>query len=278
MVIKETILQSNNDKFITISIKNEFDFDSSEAIADIVETEKINNTNIYKDYELIKFKPNTLIDIKFKDVNSNDLTYGDIGFNNGNVLFLDPKYNTSYWVMELYDSFIKNNQNKIYTNFYKPTQNTFTPTSTVTNNTPSASPLIVPLNKTDNSSNLFIPKRLITGSTSMSCYLKLRFFNAGTGELMLFKPSTSINSNSDSEENYYIKLSLDLNNFTYIVNNTYVPNSNSNLPSNLQLTQYINQLESEANGIITSNMLFTEENPTGEYITADGNYKTYTLL
>lgn len=189
----------------------------------------INESN---DIEKFKFKnyDNINISFNYSGTTSYVTNYTSIGFINDDILFNRSGYKNSFYIIDLYDSFNANSQNKITTNYFTILGNS---TNTIYN-------ISLAINK--QLSLLYIPINIInniTGNT-VTYYIRYSFYNAKLGKLHLFYNNE--NSNITTDEKYYYKIDLNISNRSFkfitdvvnitpleVVNNNYIDKFNRSL-------------------------------------------------
>jgi len=161
-------------------------------------------------------------------------TYEDAGFTTGETSTRDEVLLRSFYLMQVYDSTSSQNQTLLHTSYYNGFE-FFTDNSNTLNYTATTA-----LEFTDlHIINDFI--NTISGSTTL--YGKLSFYNAKTGELVLFSPysaSTASPPALESDSDLYFEISFSADSFSYeidtiyayeITNDDYVDKINNTLNS-----------------------------------------------
>jgi hypothetical protein len=202
-----------------------------------------------KDVEHISFKPKNkyIFTCFFNGVKS----YSGAGFENrfivSNTIFKDE----SFYLFDLYDSYIDINQNLISRNYVKM--------SKIVKTTDDTTIVFEPkINK--EYSNIYIPSYFINASAD-TFYLKISFFNAVNGKLRFFECS----SNEDSSLKNYFKIKINKTNNTYeILNGNIIDSYNSygstyQSYSNFKISQII---ETQKELIITDGNSLPRIKPT----------------
>lgn len=189
----------------------------SESIKKYVdsEVEKVLDQSLIddKDVEVVSFKP--IINYLFKGYFNNSPSYLDAGFSNkyivSNTLYKDE----SFYLFDLYDNYVENNQTLISRNFVKM--------SKIVTNVDTTVIIFEPNTLRREYVNIYIPSYFIA-TTADTFYFKISFFNATNGKLRFFECSSS---DSGSLKNYF-KLKLNKTNKTY-----EILNGSGNLLSNV---------------------------------------------
>ena len=166
------------------------------------------NDNI--DIEKIKFKnsDNINISFNFSGITSYVTDYTSIGFTTDEITLNNVNYKNSFYIIDLYDSFNSNIQNKITTNYFTVLGNS---ASSIYN---------ISLDTNKQLSLLYMPLNIInaiTGNT-INYYIRYSFYNAKLGKLHLFYNNE--NSNISTDEKYYYKIIINISNrsFNFITN------------------------------------------------------------
>jgi len=191
--------------------------------------DSINESN---DIEKFKFKnyDNINISFNYSGITSYITNYTAIGFINDDIIFNRTSYKNSFYIIDLYDSFNANTQNKITTNYF----------TILGNDTNSIYNISIAANK--QLSLLYIPINIInsiTGNT-INYYIRYSFFNAKLGKLHLFYNNENVNMPTD--EKYYYKVNINISNRSFnfvtnianitpleVVNNNYIDKFNRSL-------------------------------------------------
>jgi len=191
----------------------------SESIKKYVDTEveKVLDQSLIddKDVEFVSFKPiiNYIFRGHFKGVPS----YTGAGFSTNYIISNTLYKDESFYLFDLYDNYIDNNQNLISRNFVKMSKIVITEDKTDLNFKPNV------INK--EYVNIYIPSYFIA-TTADTFYFKISFFNATNGKLRFFECSPT---DSSSLKNYF-KLKLNKTNKTYeILNGDFIGNINQSL-------------------------------------------------
>jgi hypothetical protein len=166
-----------------------------------------------KDIEHISFKPK--VDYVFKAYFNNVASYTGAGFTSkyivSNTLYKDE----SFYLFDLYDNYIDNNQNLISRNFVKMSK-----IVTVSDTTDIRFLGNQIFNK--EYTNIYIPSYFMN-TTADTFYLKVSFFNATNGKLRFFECST----NDDGSLKNYFKIKLNKNEKRFEILNGNVINFGS---------------------------------------------------
>ena len=191
---------------LNIDINQKHDFvPKSESIKKYIdsEVERVLDESIFedKDEEIISFKPKS--DFTLRPYFKNNPSYIDAGFTNyyltASTLFKEE----SFYLFDIYDSYIDNNQKLISRNYLKMTK--FESAEKTTDIT------FIPKKISKEYINIYIPSYFIN-TTADTFYLKVSFFNATNGTLRIFRCSEILNQ--DNSKNYF-KVKLDKTNKTY---------------------------------------------------------------
>jgi hypothetical protein len=165
-----------------------------------------------KDVEFVSFKPITTYIFQgyFKD----SYSYTGAGFSTNYIVSNTLYKDESFYLFDLYDTYVDNNQTLISRNFVKMSKIVTTIDTTDINFQPNI------LNK--EYVNIYIPSYFIP-TTADTFYFKISFFNATNGKLRFFECSTN---DIGSLKNYF-KLKLNKTNKTYeILNGNILASSN----------------------------------------------------
>jgi len=197
------LLNNNSDININLNISQIHDFSNkSESIKKYIdyEVEKTLDESLMEeqDVEHVSFIPksNFTLNVKF----ANNLTsYTDIG------LVTYAFINESFYLFDIYDSFVENTQKLISRNFTKLSK-----IFSIFNTSASINFDNKKLSKEFRS--VYIPQYLLESGDTF--YLKISFFNAANGKLRFFQ----CGQEKDSRKNYF-KIILDKTNKTYYIYN-----------------------------------------------------------
>lgn len=190
-------------KHLNIDISQDFDFIYDDNVESIINEELSKNINPIVDIEISKYKLDINDDFKISFVvsGSNDYITSTL-FNYDNIINLSPTFYNSFWIIDYYDTFNNQIQNKLYTQFYKPERK-------IVNNILDSK---ISINFKDNNSitnndysNIFIPNNKNLSSNII--YLKFRFFCAKTGKIFNFKKLNL--TNIYNEIDYYFQVTID---------------------------------------------------------------------
>lgn len=180
----------------------------SESIKKYVdsEVEKVLDQSLIddKDFEIVSFKPN--IDYIFTGFFNNSASYLGAGFSTKYIVSSTLYKDESFYLFDLYDNYVDNNQTLISRNFVKMSKIV---TNTDTTNLNFKSNIL-----SREYVNIYIPSYFIP-TTADTFYFKISFFNATNGKLRFFECSSS---DSGSLKNYF-KLKLNKTNKTYEILN-----------------------------------------------------------
>lgn len=180
----------------------------SESIKKYVdsEVEKVLDQSLIddKDFEVVSFKP--IINYIFKGFFNNSPSYVGAGFSTKYIISSTLYKDESFYLFDLYDNYVDNNQTLISRNFVKMSKivtNTDTTDLNFQSNILSREYV-----------NIYIPSYFIP-TTADTFYFKISFFNATNGKLRFFECSPT---DSSSLKNYF-KLKLNKTNKTYEILN-----------------------------------------------------------
>lgn len=180
----------------------------SESIKKYVdsEVEKVLDQSLIddKDFEIVSFKPN--IDYIFRGFFNNSASYLGAGFSTKYIVSSTLYKDESFYLFDLYDNYVDNNQTLISRNFVKM--------SKIVTNTDTTDLNFKPNILSREYVNIYIPSYFIP-TTADTFYFKISFFNATNGKLRFFECSSS---DSGSLKNYF-KLKLNKTNKTYEILN-----------------------------------------------------------
>jgi hypothetical protein len=183
-----------------------------------------------KDIEHVSFIPkeNFLLSPHF----NNQPTYQNAGFTNFYITGTNIYTQESYYIFDLYDSFVDNNQILLTRNFVKMSKIVESLTTTINFD---VSKKIV-----KEFINIYIPSYFIDSKTD-EFYLKISFFNALNGSFRFFECSST---EKGSMKNYF-KIKIDKTNKTYTFLNGDIIN---NTPKTYKISQVF-EVEKEKNNI-----------------------------
>ncbi len=240
-------------KQISIDLSQAFDFTKDTDIDLFSQQALKDNINPIVDKELKKFNPigidNTVLNYSI----SGFTNYVPNIFTQSNILNNDPVFYKSLWILEYFDSVFKNNQNRLFINYYRPQR-------LLVNNNNSLvldSTIKIPL-QSDDIANIFIPNNLISTLINSTLYLKVRFFNAKNGLIYNFKKSTIL---VDDETEYYIKIQLNTTSKTWTLADSIT-----------NFTNYVNANDdSQSNS--APNIITDDNSNKGTFINIDGKYQ-----
>jgi hypothetical protein len=180
----------------------------SESIKKYVdsEVEKVLDQSLIddKDVEFVSFKP--IINYTFTGYFKGAPSYTGAGFSTNYIVSNTLYKDESFYLFDLYDNYVDNNQNLISRNFAKMSKIVITEDKTDLNFQPNI------INK--EYVNIYIPSYFIA-TTADTFYFKISFFNATNGKLRFFECSTN---DTGSLKNYF-KLKLNKTNKTYEILN-----------------------------------------------------------
>jgi hypothetical protein len=227
------LLNNGLDKSIDIPLSYNINtVGEQDALDNYINQVTNNSINENSDIEKFKFKNNDNINISFNysGVTSYNTNYITIGFTTDEINLNKDSYKNSFYIIDLYDSFNSNIQNKITTNYF-----------TVLGNTGFSSYVVSPINN-NQLAFLYVPLNIInniTGNTA-TFYIRYSFFNAKLGKLHLFYNNENVNILTD--EKYYYKIVININNKSFnfittipnltpleVVNNNYIDKFNRSL-------------------------------------------------
>lgn len=209
MLKKEKIKLNNRDVNIKISLGNSNNFTGYQQ-----EINKLTNFNTndvvneINDVEVRRFKffSNGLYKLQFKfhipELNDYDSSLTEIGFEENEINYNNPAIQNSFFIMNCYDTFNKYSQEKIFSNY----------NSKIISNETNG---IYNINNKSQFFNLNVPIWFIESITGDSVVLYMRFslYNAKNGNVISFYNEKNVNLLTD--EKYYVKTELNLNNFTW---------------------------------------------------------------
>jgi hypothetical protein len=164
------------------SIKKYVDYEVNK----VLEESRLND----KDIEHISFKPSSTFSLR--PYFNNSPSYKNVGFTNFYITGTTVYTQESYYVFDLYDSFIDNNQTLLSRNFVKMGKVATGLTTDIL--------FDVSKKMTKEFVNIYIPSYFINEGVTVF-YLKIYFFNAISGNFRFFECSPS---NEDSMKNYFI--------------------------------------------------------------------------
>lgn len=205
-LVQYKFLNNGLDKSINIPLSYNINTVGEEdALNNYINQATTDNVNNVNDIEKFKFKNNNIINISFNysGITSYVTDYTAIGFTNDDIILSRNNFKNSFYIIDLYDSFNSNIQNKIATNYFTVLGNTNSSiynVSTTINN--QLAFLYIPINIINN----------ITGNTAIY-YIRYSFYNANLGKLHLFYNSENINMLTD--EKYYYKINIDISNKSF---------------------------------------------------------------
>jgi len=223
---KERIKLDNQDinlKFTLSSNDNRYGY--QQEIDKLTEQVKNDLINPIVDNEVRRFKyktPTNFTTNLFFYFTTNGNTYensflsGAANFSPTEISENDKKVRSSFFIMDFYDNYNFFNQNKIFTIY-----------NTQILNGEESNEVSIPKYKlSENNINQFsywyVPKtfineNLILGNTIAEGYIKFSFYNAKTGQILLFYNKN--NENLSTGEKLYFKVKLDLLKMTWYFNN-----------------------------------------------------------
>jgi hypothetical protein len=208
----------NSSFTLNIDINQNIDFiPKNESIKKYIdkEIEKIIKESLDEDtdIELISFRPS--INYVFVPHFNNVASYLGVGFNDNLLLENNVFKDQSFYIFDVYDSFVDANQTLISRNFLKLSKIKFT------------QPIVTDINFYKESiqkeyTNIYIPSYFMNNNVD-TFYFKISFFNATNGKLRYFECSQN---NTDNLKNYF-KIKLNKNDYTFkILNGTLISNTN----------------------------------------------------
>lgn len=210
MFIKEKKLNNGLDGYIRISLSSSDEFlGHQQEIDNLTKFKSDDLVNPVVDVEKRKFKldpsiASTLIKFYF----SGSTSFVNAGFTNSEISGDSRNIKNSFFILDFYDSFDPNVQNKIFKTYltkldYEPVYNI-----------------------TDNLSNQlyywYVPVSYIVGNTgnTVTGYVKFSFYNAKTGSLTIFYNND--NNALTTPEKYYFEVYLNFSNRTWKFKNNNV--------------------------------------------------------
>ena len=247
MIEKYQFLQNNNDEnYISIPLNLEYDFTRDADTIENFINNQVQNTlvNLIENEEITIYTPIINHDYTFYFSGSTTLNYNNLFNING---LFDPitseSFKNSLYIFEYYTSTNKDNQIRLYTNYYHLKQTDITSQH----------------NNINNFLRLGIPKKYLPDIKEI--YVKVKFFNGKDGKLVNFKNFNLYNTTS--EDALYYKITLNHSDLTY-----------SFEQKNLQFIQMVNNnfYNNKINNMYPSLSASTLSLPAGDFISGDGNY------
>jgi hypothetical protein len=229
---------------LNIDINQKVDFiPKSESIKKYInsEIEKVIKESLDedKDIDVISFKPS--INYVFVPYFNGVASYSGVGFTPNNLLENNVFKDESFYLFDLYDSYIDANQNLISRNFLKMSKIIFT------------SNLKTDINfdlKTIQKeyTNIYVPSYFINTNID-TFYFKIWFFNATNGKLRYFECSKN---EGDNLKNYF-KIKINKNDKTYEILNGDIISNTNNTQNYYKISQIVDTVrESQLNENISN--------------------------
>jgi hypothetical protein len=205
----------------------------SESIKKYVdsEVEKVLDQSLIddKDFEVVSFKP--IINYIFRGFFKGSDSYVGAGFSTNYIVSNTLYKDESFYLFDLYDNYVDNNQTLISRNFVKM--------SKIVTNVDTTELNFESNNINKEYVNIYIPSYFIP-TTADTFYFKISFFNATNGKLRFFECSSS---DSGSLKNYF-KLKLNKTNKTYeILNGSGNFISSTNTSKTYRISEVIERIK-----------------------------------
>lgn len=212
-LIKEKIKYNRSGGNIKISLDSNINLNGNQEVLN-KSTDEIANllVNESLDGERWRFKydPTTYSTLTFRYGLNKITNYTEIGFTSGETEYNYSNFANSFYILDFYDSFDENNQNKLFRTFLTIKSSTSVFYVGKDPNT---------LNTLNNQiSTLFVPQWVMNNYTTniADVYVKFSFYNASLGKLHLFY--NSIFLHEISSRKMYFKVNLNGLNKTWFFN------------------------------------------------------------
>lgn len=281
---KHTVLIRDSASYnINLGIDTKFDLNKDEDYKYYIETELEKNINPVTDVEYIRFKPSNFNYVM--NFNYTGKTSYNVFFNQLEIQTLKPSFAKSFWIFEYYDSNEKENQTRLYINFYNAKRiigNNILITkngkndiycsivSRINESTDEIESVYdcsksvdtkMKISFTNNNELSFIkiPQNIVNDNNINKIYLKVRFFDAKSGQFRNFKT----NKKTGKDEDIYVVINLDKPNYTWSFNDkTYTT-----------LLGFVKSYDPEntPDNLTPRNRPIVDDDQ-GTYIKEDGNY------
>ena len=258
-MLKQIIKINENDTNIKISLKsNNSLVGSQQIIDDLIQSNSSNIINPVVDGEKIRFKPvSNIINFYFRDNNGISADFSRLGYLSNEINVFNLKICNSFFIIDVFDSYDINNQNKLFTMYI---------TKIINEN-------IVPIyNLSEYNNQLYywyIPQNLINNNSNLetiTLYSKFYFFDAKNGGLVRQFYNNDYSTNTTPIRNYF-RTELNFSNKTWrIITNNY-PTVYAMEYSTA--TEYLNKISNNIDKITNVKQIF----PTGSTFNYEGgNY------
>ena len=228
-----------------------------QAINEYIERETGLSINEVEDGETFRFRSTTNRSIRpyFWDGATLDDTLLNAGFTQNEIDNKDDVLTDSFYILQVYDSIISENQTLLHNSYYNGNKIEFA-SSTV---------LLAP---EDEVANFYIPEWFINenndGSNTINVYVKLLFFNAKTGKLQVFY--NYFKETSDEQDKEYFDGTI------FLSDRTYTLETNALRFSEYKNQAYIDKVNESLNSFENQVPQF----PAGNKFNEDGTYEEFT--
>lgn len=229
-----------------------------QAINDYIERETGLSINAVTDGETYRFLYDNDLDKTFKyefySGGSFSTSFNYAGFTNQNILNQDDVFTNSFFILQIVDSMVSENQVLLHNSYYNGYQ--FGTGSTAQ----------FDLNKTDEFMYLYIPEWFLNENPDdeVTVYAKLYFFNAKTGKLKVFYNKD--NELLTTEEKMYHEVILHTNSREYSLP------SGTMFMKELDNSQYTDKVNESVDSFENEKPQF----PAGNLFNNDGTYTEIT--
>lgn len=264
-MLRLTTSDIDSDFSLNIDLSQKIDYTpKSESIKKYINTEieKVLQESLESDkyIETISFRP--AINYVFVPYFNNVPTYSAAGFSDSYLANNSVFKNESFYLFDLYDSYVDANQTLISRNFLKMSKIDFR-VFTNSQNTDISFDLKTILKEYV---NIYVPSYFMN-TTADTFYFKISFFNATNGKLRYFECSKN---ESDNLKNYF-KIKLNKNEKTYEILNGDILSNINNIKHFYKISEVI-EPEKEIKQIGNKTDILQQAKKTGSIITTRGKF------
>jgi len=228
-------------------------------IDDFVAEETGLSINDTEDQETFRYTPDDTFTMKvyFWSGSTFSPSYEQAGFTTGETSTRDEVILRSFYVMQIYDSVLTENQTLLHTGYYNGY-------NFIQENDTDATYYFYPEDE-DEFANLYIPQWFIDSMTgdTVDLYGKLSFYNAKTGELQLFSQKFGLLGSYELptvDEDMYFTITLSASTFSYDPTSLYA--------HELKNTDYVDKINETIDSFDNQKPTY----PTGDTFLNTGRY------